>query len=81
VEGEHEEGEYSEMKRLLVGLSTCKGASCRRPDPWMGDGQPPFPACFLGLCTHAPKLGECGHYALKEPGLCHSNGSSATATS
>ena len=67
---EHHPGEFSRMKHLLMGLSSCKGESCRQPVPWHGSGQPPFPACYLGLCTHAPKLGECGHYATKEPARC-----------
>jgi arylsulfatase len=73
VKGEHSEGEFSEMRRLLVGISTCKGESCRKPQPWAGLGHPPFPDCYLGLCTHAPKYGQCGHYVLKEPELCHAN--------
>ena len=75
--GEHEEGEFSMMKRLLVGLSTCKGESCRQPKPWRGEGKPPFPSCYLGLCTHAPKYGECGHYFIKEPSLCRGNGTTS----
>ena len=66
----HHRGELSQMKHLLVGLSSCKGESCRRPVPWRGSGRPPFPACYLGLCTHAPKLGLCGHYIAKQPALC-----------
>eukprot|EP01050_Picozoa_sp_SAG11_P007280 SAG11_NODE_600_length_8259_cov_6.574510_7_plen_569_part_00 len=71
VKGEHAPGEFSEMKRLLLGLSTCIGASCRKPLPWRGEGRPPFPGCYLGLCTYKPKFGECGHYVEKEPWLCH----------
>ena len=71
-------GEFSEMKRLLVGLSRCKGETCRHPLPWRGAGQPPYPACYLGLCTHAPKLGLCGHYATKEPQLCINGSADAT---
>ena len=73
IKGEHSPGEFSRQKRLLVGLSTCEAHTCRRPVPWSGAGQPPYPPCYLGLCTHKPKLGQCGHYVTKEPGKCRRN--------
>jgi hypothetical protein len=71
VSGEHDEGEFTDVKRLLLGMPGCQGGSCHTPVPWRGEGRPPFPRCYLGLCTHAPKFGECGYYALREPGKCN----------
>lgn len=71
--GAYRPGDLSKYKRYIQHMSTCKGDTCWNPK--VAQDQPTFPECYLGLCTHAPNYGLCGHYTTKLPQLC--NGSAA----
>eukprot|EP00040_Diaphanoeca_grandis_P008602 m.45819 g.45819 ORF g.45819 m.45819 type:complete len:534 (+) comp20065_c0_seq3:226-1827(+) len=61
-------GRLSQLRRQLLGVSTCKGDTCRNSTAFRGDAY--YPKCYLGLCTHKPNYGECGHYSIDEPQRC-----------